>query len=158
MASHGDCARITPAQLEQLLGGEVAAAAMGVETRRHLLAQLEALRVQLRRVVCSEPWLRHCWETGDAYPPDVDTTPMCACCCDRCRATGRLWPAHYCKSVADGDPDRISYECYLESLPDEQIAYFPSSPSGLAMRAIRSGRRHFQRLNGRRRRQLVYQI
>jgi hypothetical protein len=42
-------------------------------------------------------------------------------------------------------PSLLSYECYLESLDDWAAAQLPSSPSGIALRAIREGRIRLRR-------------
>lgn len=150
-------------------------------TRETLHRILVHKRWNLLRLVCSDPWFQHCWETGEQFPPAAETTPMRPCRCPRCTILGRLWPAYYdtvtsrgAKGVDTADRghshDRassaealpaagstraddasnadarqanesiLSYECYLESLDDWQAAQLPSSPSGLAMRAIREGR------------------
>jgi hypothetical protein len=78
--------------------------------------------------------------------------------------TGRLWPQYYQATIAldvngelkagphetsqrEASPreaapprDILSYECYLESLNEWEAANLPSSPSGIALRAIREGR------------------
>jgi hypothetical protein len=120
-------------------------------------AELLVFRRHLDQVTCSSAWIAHCWETGQDFPPVADTTPMRACQCHRCKRTGRLWPHHYGGSQKDLNGEKrgfISYECFLEELPDEKVGMIPSSPSGHAMRAIREGRikirRTRTRLGGRR--------
>ena len=126
------------------------------ERRRALIAELMRLRVDLRSLVSSEPWFDHCWATGESFPPLAETSPMRACPCERCRRTGKVWPNGYvapghqrAAANTDGDDEDaqatprdavLSYECYLESLSDWEAANLPSSPSGLALRAIREGR------------------
>jgi len=129
------------------------------ERRRALVAELVRLRVDLRSLVPSEPWFDHCWATGESFPPPAETSPMHACPCKRCRRTGKVWPNGYAApgrhkaagTATNGDEDSggadetprdavLSYECYLESLSDWEAANLPSSPSGLALRAIREGR------------------
>lgn len=49
----------------------------------------------------------------------------------------------------------ISYECHLESLDDWTAAQLPSSPSGIALRAVRESRihlSHVSRLGGQKKR------
>lgn len=144
--------RVTPAELERALRADDAAFAIGPRVRAELLQELLEVRWRLR-AACSQAWFDHCWLTGAAFPPAADTTPMRPCGCERCRASGRLWPQHY------DAPDHagaavLSYECYLESLGDEEAANLPSSPSGIALRAIREGRirLRFPRTSARRRR------
>jgi hypothetical protein len=178
-----------PAELERALRSRELERALPAAERQRLVQQLLTLRWTLVRAVCSDPWYDHCWATGEAFPPRAQTTPMRPCRCARCRATGRVWPAHYdatdlarrtgqggnaedrepkvrvgagrleelgvagCESVndaptqEDGAGEILSYECYLESLDDWAAAQLPSSPSGIALRAIREGR---IRLRGRR--------
>lgn len=134
-----DVGSVNPADLERALW----AAVLPEDVRAEAEEWLEQRRRCLGRTVCSESWLQHCWASGDPYPPSADTTPMIRCQCDRCRRTGRIWPATYGVegTAVHGYRDRIiSYECYLESLSDWEAAQLPSSPSGLAMRAIREGR------------------
>ena|SRR5687767_9505118 len=138
---------ITPTAMERLLNSPEAIAAMKPEQRQGLLQALIATKRGLQRSVCSASWFDACWETGAPYPPAADQTPMFACCCSRCAPQGKLWPALYevtdHRGAATGKVQRqrvISYECFLESLPDAALAQLPSSPSGLALRAIRLGR------------------
>jgi hypothetical protein len=140
--------RPPPAELERMLRADASQRALPKDLREHIAAELRQLRRLLEQVTCSAAWLSQCWESGDAFPPAAQTTPMIACRCERCRRTGRRWPAHYAAPVSgaedapDGRPAGgfLSYECYLESLSDEGAANLPSSPSGLALRAIREGR------------------
>ena len=135
----------TPDQLARGLASSGGAGELAPRVRSNILSRLASLRRYLDRVVCSEPWLRHCWCTGDAYPPAADTTPMLPCSCEHCRRTGRLWPPQYCQEqTLSGCARRrkgvIAYECHLESLSEWDAAQLPSSPSGIALRAIREGR------------------
>jgi hypothetical protein len=149
--------KLHPDDLERLVRSEEGIRAIPPQLRRNVLAQLTALRRKLEQRTCSQAWFAHCWSTGAEFPPSADTTPMLACDCPRCRRQGRLWPAHYGvpndsapSAAAAGDElvsaDRLpaarelSYECYLESLSDWEAAHLPSSPSGMALRAVREGR------------------
>jgi hypothetical protein len=133
-----------PLELERRLRSPDAARVIPAAVRRHLESELARLRRHLLHTVCSQAWFSDCWATGGVFPPRADTTPMFPCACQRCRATGRLWPAVYGIAVAISEefpqPQRVSFECYLESLSDLELSRFPSSPSGLALRAIREGR------------------
>jgi hypothetical protein len=138
----------SPDKLERMLRSDEAQRALPNEQRERIAGELRQMRRHLEQVACSAAWVSQCWENGDGYPPAAQTTPMIACQCDRCRRTGRLWPAHYAAPLREADVPRsdivatgfLSYECYLESLPDLHAAHLPSSPSGMALRAIREGR------------------
>ena len=142
--------RPTPASLERMLRGSESTGALSVQQRGQISMELQTLRRDLEQRTCSAAWLSNCWESGETFPPAAQTTPMRACGCERCRPSGRLWPAHYsappCRVARNGAAIKfLSYECYLESLPDEQAAELPSSPSGIALRAIREGRIRLRR-------------
>jgi len=170
------------ADLERALKARDGLRALPKGTTREMLERiLVHKRWDLLRLVCSDPWFRHCWETGEHFPPKAETTPMRPCRCPRCTFLGRLWPAYY-DATSPASPDGVgtagrgrppgrasaaesvgavesgraggaptpdagqahdsilSYECYLESLDDWAAAQLPSSPSGLALRAIRERR------------------
>ncbi len=165
---------VPPADLWRALTSEAAARSMPAPERRQGLVRLDALRRSLSQQSCSSSWQTDAWERGISFPPPANTTPMRPCRCERCRATGRLWPQQYsapsastsvptagaatqtttsveanCSSVtAEGEAvpeELLSYECYLESLSDWDAAQLPSSPSGLALRAVREGRIRLRR-------------
>ncbi len=150
----------TPAFLQRMLRASESTGALSVQQYSQITSEIQTLRRDLEQRACSATWMSNCWESGEAFPPAAQTTPMRACGCERCRPIGRLWPAHYsappCRVARKGAPIKfLSYECYLESLSDEQAAELPSSPSGIALRAIREGRirlrRRRTRTAGRRR-------
>jgi hypothetical protein len=139
--------RMPPAELERMIRSADGQEVLPKELRDRIAADLRQQRRHLEQVTCSATWLSNCWEAGDAFPPAAQTSPMLACQCERCRRTGRVWPPHYAAPSKRGDAEVtgvtsafLSYECYLESLSDEQAAELPSSPSGTALRAIREGR------------------
>lgn len=141
--------RPTPAELERALRLAESENTLGSQQRELIASELRALRRNLEQHTCSAAWISNCWESGDAFPPAAQTTPMVPCACERCRRTGRLWPSHYAAPIRDPAGHRgkvfLSFECYLESLSDWDAARLPSSPSGLALRAIREGRIRFRR-------------
>lgn len=148
---------LPPQRLEQLLKSSQGQAALAPSVRRRLQAELTERRRRLLHLVCSEPWFSECWRTGRSFPPPADTTPMLPCGCGRCRAVGKLWPSIYCVVVetekglnakTDGLA-LLSFECYLESMPLTEAAHLPSSPSGLALRAVREGRIKIRRTRTR---------
>lgn len=129
-------AQPVPAELDRLLKAE--ALALPKTVRENWRRRLENLRRQLEQTACSASWIDHCWEAGGAFPPAAENTPMRQCGCERCRRCGRLWPAHYMAPTrANGSAEFISYECWIESLSDREWSQLPSSPSGLALRAVR---------------------
>jgi hypothetical protein len=150
----------SPAQFERALKSEEAIRTMMPELRRQALADLALSKRKLEGESPSAAWVADCWASGEKFPPKADTTPMEGCNCDRCIRQGRRWPRFYHAPPALGgepksaDPatdrvskadfqltsDFLSYECYLESLDDWTAAQLPSSPSGLALRAVREGR------------------
>jgi hypothetical protein len=133
----------TPAELDRIVRHEQSHQALAPEVREQILRELLELERHLLQLTCSSAWVEHCWETGEHFPPLADTTPMRACQCERCQRTGRLWPAHFSASMErskEGSQQFISYECYLENLSEWDAAMLPSSPSGLALRAVREGR------------------
>ena len=142
--------RPTPASLERMLRASESTGALCVQQRGQISLELQTLRRDLEQRACSAAWFSNCWESGESFPPAAQTTPMRACGCERCKPGGRLWPAHYsappCRVARKGAAIKfLSYECYLESLPDQQAAELPSSPSGIALRAIREGRIRLRR-------------
>jgi hypothetical protein len=141
--------RPTPAELERALRLAESENTLGRQQRDRIAAELKALRRDLDQHTCSAAWISNCWESGDPFPPPAQTTPMVACECERCRRTGRLWPSHYAAPIRDraggGCKVFLSFECHLESLSNWDAARLPSSPSGLALRAIREGRIRFRR-------------
>ena len=142
--------RAAPASLERMLRASESNGALGEQQRNRITSEIQTLRRGLEQRACSATWFSNCWESGESFPPAAQTTPMRACGCERCKSSGRLWPAHYsappCRWPRNGAPIKfLSYECYLESLPDEQAAELPSSPSGIALRAIREGRIRLRR-------------
>ena len=161
---HGSAATpcSTPEQLERMLNSTDAIRAMPPEVRRRALQKLADLKRTLQQTACSASWFAECWSTGTAFPPLAPTTPMIICRCERCIRQGRLWPANYSAPpdspaataqrapAAEGESGSqssiISYECHLESLDDWTAAQLPSSPSGLALRAIREGRIKLRRV------------
>lgn len=133
----------TPAELDRILRHEPSHPRLPPGVREQLRRELSERRRRLSQLACSGAWVEQCWQSGEDFPPVADTTPMRPCQCERCLRTGRLWPAHYGASTGRGDGPSapfISYECYLESLSDWDAALLPSSPSGLALRAVREGR------------------
>ncbi len=135
--------KLTLSELERLAKNREAFRSLPQPVRDRIEREVIAGRIRLRAVSCSDAWFAECWEKGTAYPPRADTTPMLPCACYRCASSGRLWPAHYLTDVRaedGGGVRRVSYECGLETLGDWQAAQLPSSPSGLALRAIREGR------------------
>lgn len=133
----------TPAELDRIARYEPSHRRLPPEVREHILRELMELRRRLHQLTCSSAWVEQCWQSGEHFPPPADTTPMRACQCERCQRTGRLWPAHYGASMErskEGSRQFISYECYLENLSEWDAAMLPSSPSGLALRAVREGR------------------
>ena len=150
----------TPAELERLLRSQECVRLLPPKVRQQALEQLGGLRSRLLRLVCSEAWFEHCWKTGEEFPPRADSTPMVSCQCPRCVQSGKLWPSTYAVPDAvpsgpssEGRQRTLSYECYLESLSDWDAANLPSSPSGLALRAVREGRIRLRFQRTRRRRQ-----
>ena len=144
----------TPQRLEKMLRTPEAAQTLPASTRRRLETELAERRRHLLHVSCSAAWFSDCWGSGEPFPPRADTTPMIPCSCERCRRVGKLWPALYCVKVrsteSTGDTELlVSFECYLESLPTVEAVRFPSSPSGLALRAIREGRIKIRRTRTR---------
>lgn len=138
----------TPAELDRILRHEPSHQRLPPGVREQLRRELSELRRRLSQLTCSGAWMEQCWQSGEGFPPPADTTPMRACQCERCKRTGRLWPAHYGASTGRGEQDSdpfISYECYLEGLSDWDAAMLPSSPSGLALRAVREGRIRIRR-------------
>lgn len=141
--------RPTPAALERALRLAESENTLSSKQRDRIEAGLRAVRRNLEQHACSTAWISNCWESGDPFPPPAQTTPMVPCVCERCSRTGRLWPSHYGVPIRDpggsGGEIFVSFECYLESLSDWDAAHLPSSPSGLALRAIREGRIRFRR-------------
>lgn len=105
---------------------------------RNWRKKLAKLRRQIEQTTCSASWADQCWNDGATFPPPAPTTPMRVCECERCRRSGKLWPAYYSATTKSGD--FISYECWLESLSDLQAARLPSSPTGLILSALRNAR------------------
>jgi hypothetical protein len=152
--------RTSPALMEKLLASAEAMASIPGPVRRQAERELQARKRHLLGAACSSPWFSDCWASGAPFPPRADTTPMRPCRCWRCRLVKRVWPAIYTAlsrstsstheacaepeeftDKTEGEPGSIlSYECYLESLSDWEAAQVPSSPSGIALRAIREGR------------------
>lgn len=133
----------TPAELDRIVRHEPSHQHLPPEVREQILRELTELRRRLHQLTCSSAWVQHCWQSGEPFPPPADTTPMRACQCERCKRTGRLWPAHYgasMKRLKEESHQFISYECHLENLSEWDAAMLPSSPSGLALRAVREGR------------------
>ena len=153
--SGGRALQRRPAELERLLNSPEASAAMKATDRGRLLAEVHTQKLRLLNAVCSAAWFDDCWATGSAFPPPADNAPMLPCRCERCRSASRFWPVHYGASVAHerGAAQVLSYECHLESLPLATVSELPSSPSGVALRAIREGRiklaRRRTRIGGR---------
>jgi len=142
--------RPAPASLERMLRTSESTGALSLQQRSQITLELHTLRRDLEQRTCSAAWLSNCWESGETFPPAAQATPMRTCGCERCKPVGRLWPAHYsappCRVARKGAAIKfLSYECYLESLPDQQAAELPSSPSGIALRAIREGRIRLRR-------------
>ena len=140
----------TPASLQRMLRASESTGALSVQQCSQISMELQTLRRDLEQRACSATWFSNCWESGEPFPPAAPTTPMRVCGCERCKPGGRLWPPHYsappCRVARKGGAiNFLSYECYLESLPDEQAAELPSSPSGIALRAIREGRIRLRR-------------
>jgi hypothetical protein len=131
-----------PAEVERLMKAAEQAGMISQEQRTTIDLELRERRRRLEQMACSSAWVEQCWEGGVDFPPKADSTPMKACQCERCRQAGRLWPQHYGVQwrPANGPACFISYECYLESLPSWDAACLASSPSGLALRAIREAR------------------
>jgi hypothetical protein len=76
---------------------------------------------------------------------EQDSAHTCEYACESPRPEGESVTASTSpktsKRTASAEADNFfSYECYLESLDDWTMAQLPSSPSGLALRAIREGR------------------
>jgi len=151
--------KFTPGEMERALNSQDGLRSVTPELRRTMLADLTARKRALQGSVCSQPWMDACWHEGTSYPPAADTTPMLPCRCERCQRTMRRWPSTYgapeeigkqdaresaveCPPANAGDTAAtvLSYECYLESLSDWETAQLPSSPSGIALRAVREGR------------------
>lgn len=130
-----------PAEVERILRVADRAGLLSEETRTTVSHQLRQARRQLEQTACSSAWVNDCWHSGRKFPPAAETTPMVACQCERCRQSGKLWPQYYRAAAATAAQQQpfISYECHLESLSDWDAAQLPSSPSGLALRAIREG-------------------
>lgn len=142
--------RQTPELMERMLKSIDAIRAIAPEVRRRALAELQQRKVDLQKRASSAPWFDACWREGEKFPPHADLTPMVQCGCDRCQARGTLWPRNYigAPETTNGSADSgrsVSYECYIESLSDWEAAQLPSSPSGLALRAIREGRIRLRR-------------
>ena len=140
----------TAEAMERLLKSQEAIGIIAPEARRHALAELAQRRLDLLRQVCSTPWFMACWCEGEKFPPRAETTPMVGCECEACQRRGTLWPEHYMSGPRTSTASihhrhTLSYECYLESLTDWEAAQLPSSPSGLAFRAVREGRIRLRR-------------
>ncbi len=154
-------ATVPPEALEQALQSNQSLSPSLTTARREALNRLADLRRTLQQQTCSSTWLDDCWRTGTAFPPPAEVSPMVHCRCERCQQSGRLWPAIYgapakdvipvvepapTKSVPEAhDGPMLSYECYLESLDPWAAANLPSSPSGMALRAVREGRIRLRR-------------
>jgi len=131
---------LPPERLRQLVDSEDARRAIPRDLLSRARTELDAIRRDLQRRTCSQAWFSNCWTSGESFPPPAETSPMVPCSCGRCVPQVKLWPVHYVEPVPGQPAGRLSYECYLESLSDWEAAQLPSSPSGLALRAVREGR------------------